>query len=356
MRRSNRLPRPCAAVAAEVHAGFEGYLDSLEEARLSAPVEYRNQAGAPFMVLEFLQGRTLRRVMDWQSPFSPERAVNIMLQILGSVAEAHALGVVHRDLKPSNIMLFQPNPSIAYDQVKVLDFGLAKLTPSVSENFITNPGRLTEKGTTVGTPQYMPPEQMRGQMIVPASDLFSVGMLAYEMLVGRHPYRGSVGMDLAVKMAEPVPIRIPDEANVSAGLAEVIHRLLEKRVDDRYERAEQVMDDLEQMTEATVDMAGFFDGESSQPQWLSSPHGDSFVSLVPPTSPESEAQSTTGNGGDEAPPPPGTPKGNGGDKVTAELAPPSGRVAPEPVWRPTPLVLFLVGLLLLVLLSGWLVL
>lgn len=207
----------------------------------------------PFMVLEFVTGKTLREVMTWQAPFSVERTINILLQILDSLAEAHALGVVHRDLKPSNIMLFQPDPATPEDRVKVLDFGLAKVDVT-SGSFAVGQNRITERGVTVGSLPYMPPEQMRGIDIRPASDLFALGMMAYEMLCGRHPYQALSGAHLVSAILDPDAIELP--VQFSPELRAIVNRLLRKDVEARYRNAHRVAADLRALIEPAAQPEG----------------------------------------------------------------------------------------------------
>jgi serine/threonine-protein kinase len=234
----------------------------------------------PYAVLEYVVGRTLRDVIDWRGAFSPDRTAGILLQILGCLKEAHRLGVVHRDLKPSNIILSQPDPARQQDRVKVLDFGMAKLLATNTR--ITHPGRLTARGTTVGTPRYMSPEQLAGRQIGPATDLFSLGLIGYEMLVGEHPFASINEFRIASKYRESEPIRLPRDVDVDSDFARIIHRLLEKPLEDRYDNALDVIRDLESLGELTQDIPTPFDVE--EPTNLaagdSTVEGRSFVSVL----------------------------------------------------------------------------
>lgn len=234
----------------------------------------------PYMVLEFVVGKTLREVLDWQAPFEPDRAIHIVVQILESLAEAHAAGVIHRDLKPSNIMLFLPGSSPEDERIKVLDFGLAKVTAEAKANFLSHQGRLTAMNSTVGTLNYMSREQLRGRTVTPASDLYSVGILLYEMLTGTHPYEDRTGMDLVIHIVEGEPIRLPADCDVPKRLAQITHRLIVRDLEHRYQSADDVLHDLAEFQDPTYDetsgvqMPGFMRQQTPARR-------RSYVSLLP---------------------------------------------------------------------------
>ncbi len=157
-----------------------------------------------FIATEFVNGDTLRARIS-AGPVPPSQAIDIALQVAGALAAAHDAGIVHRDLKPENVMIR------ADGYVKVLDFGLAKLFEP-SANLATDPGENlhteTTPGTILGTYSYMSPEQGRGQAVDHRSDLFSLGVILYEMLTGTRPFAGSSMIDvlLAVVSTEPPPV------------------------------------------------------------------------------------------------------------------------------------------------------
>ncbi len=222
-------------------------------ARLSHPAtvrvfDYGNCEGTPFMVLDYVAGRTLRDMLMWKGAFPVDRAVNILLQILGSVEEAHQQGIIHRDLKPENIFVSQPDPSQAVDRVRVLDFGVAKVQHAHGSK---GTARLTIQGTVVGTLRFMSPEQLRSEEVGPATDLFSIGIIAYEMLVGRHPFHGEPEMTISSRIRSPEAIRLPPLADVPDDLAAIVNTLLQKNVRNRYRSATPVIEDL-QMLEGTT--------------------------------------------------------------------------------------------------------
>ncbi len=152
--------------------------------------------GRPFIVMEYVEGSTLAETLAREGSLAPERAVQIAAEICDVLSEAHALGIVHRDLKPSNIMLNGRG-------VCVLDFGIAKVLQNSTE--VTRTHHTTESGLVIGTPRYMSPEQCLGHAVGPASDLYSVGVILYEMLAGRPPFLDTLSSAVLVKVATATP-------------------------------------------------------------------------------------------------------------------------------------------------------
>src|SRR5687767_1939363 len=207
----------------------------LREARTMAKLRHPNAAmifdagnlpdGRHFIVMEFVEGETLSQALARQGRFSAIRAVEIATQICDVLEEAHRLGIIHRDLKPSNILLGPRG-------VCVLDFGVAKVLASSAESTATH--AITGSGQLIGTPRYMSPEQWLGQRIGARSDLYSLGVLLYEMLAGRPPFVDPLQSALLIKQATapapPLPKLRPD---IGRPLALAVHTLLAKRPDDR---------------------------------------------------------------------------------------------------------------------------
>jgi serine/threonine-protein kinase len=185
--------------------------------------------GVVYLVMELLEGRPLREVLAREAPLDAARAVSLMLQISAAVEAAHQAGVIHRDLKPGNIFLVQ-RPDSPYI-VKVLDFGIAKLAADEEGNLMDT---LTGTGVMVGTPRYMSPEQCDGAQLTPASDVYSLGVILYEMLTGQAPFSGVSPLALALKHSSESP-RPPRElvANVPPALEAVALRALEKSPEAR---------------------------------------------------------------------------------------------------------------------------
>ena len=274
-------------------------------ARLSSPSTVRvhdhGVAGeVPFMVLEFVGGRTLREIIDWRGPMSTGRASSIMIQILDSLREAHGLGVIHRDLKPQNIILSQPDVNDPIDRIKVLDFGMAQVRRQGTNSQFGQNERLTGRGRTVGTLRYMSPEQMRAKDLTPASDLFTLGLIAYEMVVGEHPY-AALGNDIkiATELASSRPITPPPEAEVPEDFLLVLSKLLEKKAENRYQSAQDVIMAIDELDEATREIDDEPDGPAvSDPRFKGLTFGEiaprtgggrSYVSVMDPSSQSVEA-------------------------------------------------------------------
>jgi serine/threonine protein kinase len=207
----------------------------LREARTMAKLRHEHAAmifdagslpdGRHFIIMEFVEGITLSEALAREGRFKPERAVKIALQICEVLEEAHELGIIHRDLKPSNIMLNGRG-------VRVLDFGVAKVLASSTE--VTATHASTGSGQIVGTPRYMSPEQCLGQRVGARSDLYSLGVLLYEMLAGRPPFIDAMPSAVLVKQATAAPPPLFQVCKeVPRPLAMAVHNLLAKRPDDR---------------------------------------------------------------------------------------------------------------------------
>ncbi|MDT4953175.1 MAG: eukaryotic-like serine/threonine-protein kinase [Acidobacteriota bacterium] len=190
----------------------------------------RTSDGFVYIVMELLEGRTLRDVLAHEAPLDTARAVSMMLQTAAAVGAAHDAGVIHRDLKPANIFVVQRKDAPPY--IKVLDFGIAKLAADALDDDDTN--TLTQVGAMIGTPRYMSPEQCDGAKLTPASDVYSLGIILYEMLTGTTPFNGTSPLAIAVKHSSTPP-RSPREfvATIPAALEEIVLHALEKRPENR---------------------------------------------------------------------------------------------------------------------------
>ena len=184
--------------------------------------------GVVYIVMELLEGRTLREIVSREAPLETARAISIMLQASDAVAAAHDAGIIHRDLKPSNILITQSADQPA--AVKVLDFGIATFSADDDEDATA----LAQTHTIIGTPRYMSPEQHNGNDLTPAADVYSLGVILYEMLTGMVPFSGSTPAEIAQKHANnpPHPLReivaaIPEDVE-----HDVMHAL-EKQPADR---------------------------------------------------------------------------------------------------------------------------
>jgi serine/threonine protein kinase len=186
--------------------------------------------GCVYIVMELLEGRTLREILVKEAPIETARAISMMLQASAAVAAAHEAGIIHRDLKPTNILVTQSADVPA--TVKVLDFGIAKLGGDTFDEEDTT--TLAQPGAVIGTPRYMAPEQHNGHELTPAADVYSLGVILYEMLTGMAPFTGSTVMEIASKHASDPP-RSPREivAAIPEEVERVVLHALEKQPDQR---------------------------------------------------------------------------------------------------------------------------
>jgi serine/threonine-protein kinase len=191
----------------------------------------RVDEGAPFMVMEFLQGRDLAEILDERGALPSQEAVDYLLQACEAIAEAHELGIVHRDLKPENLFVVTRNDGSAC--VKVLDFGLSKLLPTGSGE---RPRALTSHQQVMGTAQYMSPEQwMSTKDVGPSTDIWSLGIILYELVSEHSPFlRDKMAQMCNAVLREPLPPLDATRAGLPSGLAEVVARCAAKQAADRY--------------------------------------------------------------------------------------------------------------------------
>ncbi len=189
-----------------------------------------SENGVVFLVMEYLRGRTLKEVIHQDGQMSLARVVEIMRQVTGALAAAHAEGVVHRDLKSDNIMLVDADNG--QDWAKVLDFGIAKIQEPVGQD-----PALTAPNLIIGTPQYMSPEQCSQASELDArSDIYSLGIILYEMLAGHVPFRGDSPTATMMKhLQEPPPSLLEERGDLPPAVSRVVARALAKRPEDRYQ-------------------------------------------------------------------------------------------------------------------------
>jgi len=186
-----------------------------------------------YIVMEYIRGENLKSMVRMTKQLSVRTAVSVAKQVCEGLAEAHRMGVVHRDLKPSNIMIDRVG------NVRIMDFGIAR---SMTAQGITGPGVM------VGTPEYMSPEQVEGKKADERSDIYSLGIILYEMVTGRVPFGGETPLSIALKHKNEIP-RNPKKINVQIpeALSQMIMKCLEKKAERRYQSAAELLHDLDEV-------------------------------------------------------------------------------------------------------------
>ena len=226
------LPADVAGDAARLrrfHAEARG-ASSINHPNILVIHDFGEIDGRPFIVSEYVEGETLRERIA-SGPLRVTKAVHIAVQVAAALAAAHARGIVHRDIKPENVMI-RPD-----GYVKVLDFGLLKLMPS--DSFVGDVTR-TESGSVLGTPRYMSPEQARGLDTDPRSDVWSIGVLLYEMLTGRPPFIGASAADVIAAILHVEAAPIDAQTHLPDALSRILSTTLAKDADLRYDSAAEL--------------------------------------------------------------------------------------------------------------------
>jgi eukaryotic-like serine/threonine-protein kinase len=230
---------------------------TLDHPNICAIYEFGEHEGQPFIAMSLLEGQTLRdQIAARAAPFATDELLILAIQIGDGLAAAHEKGIIHRDIKPANIFITNRN------EAKILDFGLAKLTSAGDHGalpqeetqtaFVRDPS-LSLTGVTMGTAPYMSPEQVRGEKLDARTDLFSFGLVLYEMATGKQAFSGDTAPALheAILNRAPAPAR---ELNpeISPGLEQIIKRALEKDRNLRYQSAAEMRADLERLKRITA--------------------------------------------------------------------------------------------------------
>lgn len=220
---------------ADENATARFYTEARASSRLNHPnsvsvIDFgRTDEGLLYLVMEFLRGKDLSHILWEEGPLPAPRAVDIVRQVLAALAEAHELGIIHRDIKPENVIIERLRTG--GDSVKVVDFGLAKVRADVAPS-------VTMPGIVCGTPDYMAPEQGRGDPPDTRSDLYATGVMLYQVLTGRLPYEAdSPTQVVLLHMTEPIPDPRAINPTIPESLAKVVFRAMEKDASKRYQNA-----------------------------------------------------------------------------------------------------------------------
>jgi serine/threonine protein kinase len=277
--RDTRLGRDVAVkILTKAHAGDPDSVRRFEkEARAVASLSHPNvvplfdvgeQNGVRFAVSEYVAGETLRSRLK-NGPVPPAEAASVAAQIAEGLSAAHENGLVHRDIKPENVILARP------DFPRILDFGLAKRSAgavglAVSEDEATQSAFLTEPGIITGTVGYMSPEQVRGEPVDGRSDIFSLGVVLWEMVTGRRPFRGDSPIETLSAILSEQPPPDPALSDLPPEFERVLRRSLEKRPEDRYQAAAELARDLRRIASDVSAAAPSTDGARARRPGLAS--------------------------------------------------------------------------------------
>ncbi|MEG9431870.1 protein kinase domain-containing protein [Terriglobus sp. ADX1] len=223
-------------------------VSSLNHPNISTIFDIGEQDGDPYLVMELLHGESIKDRLRDGVPVSEEELISIATQAAQALAAAHAKGIVHRDIKPANLFLVdgpQGEP-----QLKVLDFGLAKVE---HDRILLGPSGLTRTGATVGTVEYMSPEQARGEDLDPRSDLFSLGAVLYELATGDVPFRGATSAVVFAELlgSDPIPPRKVN-TELSPGMDSIIRRLLQKKRENRIPSSNALLEELRKLKDPSA--------------------------------------------------------------------------------------------------------
>jgi serine/threonine protein kinase len=241
-------------------------LAKLNHPNIATLYSFFRQGDHFFMVLEFVRGATLDRIINAQGAMSCEQAITMFSQVLEGIDHAHRFGVVHRDIKPGNVMLTDTGT------LKVLDFGIAR---------VLGTSRMTKTGHLIGTIEYMSPEQVRGQETDARSDIYSLGMLLYEMLTGRVPFSTDSEFELMKSQVEAIPPPPRDFApHIPDAIEEAILKSLAKRPEDRFQMAGEFRAALLGAGVAILPnlLSPFTTGQTSEPGTWSNPGANASAS------------------------------------------------------------------------------
>lgn len=220
---------------------------SLENENIAAVTDFGSSPdGAPYIVMEFLEGEDVAKTLARFGPMSIQRAAHILIQVCRGLFAAHGRGIVHRDLKPENLLLQQRGDG--QDLVKILDFGIAKLKST------EGPQNQTRTGITLGTPYYMPPEQARGQKeLDERADIYALGVILFELLSGRKPHDGENYNSILYSILMQAAPRIETfRSDLPPDLAAIVHRAMAADPNDRFQTVSELSQALAPYTGRSI--------------------------------------------------------------------------------------------------------
>ena len=224
----------------EVHERFTREAQAaaaLDHPNICTVYEFDQAEDTNFISMAYIEGQSLRKKIE-SGPLDLEGALRIAEQVAEGLKEAHKKGVVHRDIKSANIMVTERG------QAKIMDFGLARVTESTL---------VTQEGMTMGTVTYMSPEQARGEKVDHRTDIWSLGVVLYEMLTGKLPFRGEHEQAIVYSILKEKPEPITDlKTDIPLSIEQVVSKTLEKDPEKRYQQAEELLDDLESISAGIV--------------------------------------------------------------------------------------------------------
>jgi beta-lactam-binding protein with PASTA domain/predicted Ser/Thr protein kinase len=276
--RDRILGRPVAVkVLSPQFAGDQQFVARFRrEAQAAAGLNHPNivsvfdtgsQGDVHYIVMEYVEGRTLRDVIRSEGPLMPERAAEIAAAVARALSAAHQTGLVHRDIKPGNIMITSDG------QVKVMDFGIARTATGDT---------LTQTAAVLGTASYLSPEQAQGEPVDARSDIYSLGCVLYEMLIGNAPFTGDSPVAIAYKHVrdDPVP---PSQKNrdVPRDLEAVVMKAMAKNPANRYQSADEMRQDLERLLQGVPTLATPVLGQTTEHIHRTQPEGTAVMTEVP---------------------------------------------------------------------------